>query len=240
MIPKIIHYCWFGGNEKPNTIENCIESWKTYCPDYEIIEWNESNFDINSNDYVKEAYESKKYAFVSDYVRLFALDLYGGIYMDTDVEIFKPFDDILDNYGIFGFEQKEYVATSFMASVPKNTLIKEFFDLYENEVFKNPDGSLNTKTNVERLTNLLISKGMVMKNEFQNIAGNLIYPKEYFSPYDYINCVNEKTQNTYCIHWFEVSWLSSKERAKKIVKRFTSKVFGKNILNKLRKLINKY
>lgn len=235
MIPKIIHYCWFGGNEKSKTVKKCIDSWNTHCPDYKIIEWNEDNFDINSNDYVKQAYESKKYAFVSDYVRLYTLDLYGGIYMDTDVEVFKSFDDILNNYAVFGFEQKEYVATSFMATVPKNPLIKEFFDLYENEVFINFDGSLNTKTNVVRLTELLVAKGMRMENELQNINGNLIYPKEYFSPYDYINCVNEKTQNTYCIHWFDVSWLPAKERIKKMIKCFVSKVFGKKVLDKLRK-----
>ena len=239
MIPKIIHYCWFGGNEKSKTVKKCIDSWKIYCPDYKIIEWNEGNFDINSNNYVKQAYDSKKYAFVSDYVRLYALDLYGGIYMDTDVEVFKSFDDILDNTGVFGFEQKEYVATSFMAAVPKNPLIKEFFDLYENEVFKNSDGSLNTKTNVERLTSLFVSKGMVKKNELQEFEGNVIYPKEYFSPYDYINCVNEKTQNTYCIHWFEVSWMSGKTKLIRTVKKYTSLIFGKSFLNAVRRLIKK-
>ena len=111
-IPKKIHYCWFGGNPLPKETVEYIKSWKKYCPDYEIIEWNESNFDINRNLYIKQAYEAKKYAFVSDYVRVFALYKYGGIYLDTDVEVFKDFNDLLDNESFWGFEQENYIATS--------------------------------------------------------------------------------------------------------------------------------
>ena len=106
MIPKIIHYCWFGGKPKPELAEKCIESWKKFCPDYEIVEWNEGNFNINSNLYVKQAYEAKKYAFVTDYVRLYALYTQGGIYMDTDVMVLKPLDEYLNHEAFSGFESK--------------------------------------------------------------------------------------------------------------------------------------
>ena len=110
-IPKIIHYCWFGRGEKPEIVKRCINSWKENLKDYEIIEWNENNFDININNYVKEAYENKKYAFVSDYVRVYALYNMGGIYFDTDVEVFKSLDEFLQEDSFWGFEEKDYIAT---------------------------------------------------------------------------------------------------------------------------------
>ncbi len=236
MIPKIIHYVWLGDNEPPKVVKKCIKSWKEKCPDYEIKKWNESNFDINSNRYTKEAYKAKKYAFVSDYIRLYALYTYGGIYMDTDVEVYKNFDDILDNHCIFGFEEKDYIATSFMAAEKKNEFIKEFMNGYENESFKNNDGTLNQSTNVERLTSLLVSKGLKRNGKIQSINQIKIYPKEYFSPYDYINCVNEKTNNSYCIHKFYVSWMPWYQRVKKNIKSILVRVVGKKNLIKLRKI----
>ena len=121
-IPKIIHYCWFGNNEKPNIVKKCIASWKEHLKEYEIIEWNEKTFDINSNKFVKEAYEKGMYAFVSDYVRVYALYNYGGIYLDTDVEVKKSFNDLLDNDSIWGFEEKNFIATSTIGACKKNKL----------------------------------------------------------------------------------------------------------------------
>ncbi|MEH7419501.1 capsular polysaccharide synthesis protein, partial [Neobacillus drentensis] len=112
VIPKTIHYCWFGEKEKPELVKKCLNSWKETLPDYQIIEWNEKNFDINANKYVKEAYQSGKFAFVSDYVRVFVLYRFGGIYLDTDVEVFKPFDIFLHHSSFWGFEQENYIATS--------------------------------------------------------------------------------------------------------------------------------
>ena len=168
-IPKIIHYCWFGGKEKPKKVKKCIESWHKYLDGYEFMEWNESNFDINCNEYVKQAYENKKFAYVSDYVRINALYQYGGIYMDTDVIVYKPFDDLLNNKCILGFEEENYIATSFMASIPKHELIKEFIDRYEGSKFYNEDNSLDLTTNVQRLTDILENRGLIRNDKYQKI-----------------------------------------------------------------------
>ena len=159
-IPKIIHYCWFGGNEKPSKIKKCIESWKKFMPEFDIIEWNESNFDINALQYTKQAYEMKKYAFVSDVARLKALSMYGGIYFDTDVEVFKNFTQLLDERCILGFEEEEYIATSMMAAEPNNTLINRFLKIYDNIPFLDEEGNIIEGTNVSKLTDLLVEKGL--------------------------------------------------------------------------------
>ena len=154
MIPKIIHYCWFGGNPLPEDAQKCIASWKKYCPDYEIREWNEENFDIQSNDYVKEAYEAKKFAFVTDYVRLYALIAYGGIYMDTDVEVVKSLDAFLKHKAFSGFESSNSIPTRLMASEKDYPLFKTLMDDYENRHFLKEDGSFDMTTNTVTITNL--------------------------------------------------------------------------------------
>lgn len=238
-IPKIIHYCWFGGKEKPSKVQKCIDSWHKYLNNYEFIEWNESNFNINCNKYVKQAYENKKFAYVSDYARINALYQYGGIYMDTDVMVYKSFDDLLDNKCILGFEEENYIATSFMASIPKHDLIKEFIDRYEGIEFYNEDNSLDLTTNVQRLTDILENKGLIRNDKYQQIEDISIYPQEYFSPYDYGNCIRKNTENTYCEHLFLVSWLPWTTKVKKAAKKIIIPVIGKDNMNKLRSLKNR-
>lgn len=236
MIPKKIHYCWFGRGEMPKLVKKCIASWNKYCPDYEIIEWNEENFDVNSFDYCAEAYAEGKYAFVSDVARAKALYDYGGIYLDTDVTVLKTFDGILDNSVVLGFEEGNYIATSFMAAEPNHKLFKEFVSHYTNKHFKNCDGTYNAGTNVLQLTKMLTDRGLVRNNQYQTLSDSItIFPKDFFSPYDYINCVYETTDNSICVHHFFVSWMSWKSRAKKRIKKVLVKVIGKNMMVKIRR-----
>lgn len=240
MIPRVIHYCWFGKGEKPLIVRKCIQSWKEVLPDYEIVEWNEDNFDVTKSAYVKEAYDMKKYAFVSDVARLEALYQYGGFYMDTDVEVLKSFEPLLRYECILGFEEANYIATSFMGAKKGNLLIKEFLSLYEGMCFVKPDGSFNIGTNVTKLTNILKGRGLRLDNSLQLLGEEItVFPKEYFSPYDYINCVYEITKESYCVHHFYVSWMPVTTRITKSIKKVLIKVVGKQTLIRLRHVLRK-
>ena len=239
-IPKIIHYCWFGGNEKPYKVKKYIESWKKFMPEFEVIEWNESNFDINALQYTKQAYEMKKYAFVSDVARLKALSMYGGIYFDTDVEVFKNFTPLLDERCILGFEEEEYIATSMMAVEPNNNLINSFLKIYDNIPFLDEKGNIIEGTNVSKLTDLLIEKGLKRENIYQKLDDNIsIYPKEYFSPYVYPYGIYQITDNSYCVHHFFVSWQSKTVLLKRYLKMVIAKLIGLDNTKKIRKLFVK-
>jgi len=239
-IPKIIHYCWFGGKEMPDIVKECIESWKSHLSGYEIIEWNENNFDIRSNLYVKEAYEAGKFAFVSDYARVYALFNFGGIYLDTDVEVFKPFDDLLHHESFWGFEQENYIATSTIGARKGNTLIQLFLDSYNGKNFINDDGSYDDLTNVAIVSEILKNKGLKMNGQYQEIEKiGTFYPQTYFSPYDYINCRKFFTEKTYAMHHFYKSWLPPKARIKSNVKTIVAKVIGGENIAKIRKIVSK-
>ncbi len=212
MIPKIIHYCWFGKNPLPELAQKCIESWKKYCPDYEIKRWDETNFDLNYNAYVREAYNAKKWAFVTDVVRLYALVNYGGIYMDTDVEVIKPLDDFLKYEAFSGFESQTEIPTGIMASENNQDLFIELLDEYNDEHFLNSDGTYNATTNVIRITNTCLKYGFIPNNKFQIIRGFAFFPKDYFCPKDYKTRIITITKNTYTIHHFDGSWLSKEKR----------------------------
>lgn len=240
MIPKIIHYCWFGKKEKPYIVNKCIESWKNKLKDYEIIEWNESNFNINSNKFVSEAYNMGKYAFVSDYVRVYALYNYGGVYLDTDVEVIKSFDEFLDNESFWGFEECNRIATSTIGCKKGNKLIKLFLESYTDKRFIKEDGTIDVTPNVCEITYILSKQGIELNGKFQEINGTAkIYEQEYFSPYDYINCYMKKTKNTYCIHHFYKSWLPFSSRVKSSIKKLLAKIIGGHRIVKLRKVLSK-
>ena len=256
MIPKIIHYCWFGKNPKPQLAETCMNSWRKYCPDYKIIEWNEDNFDISSAPlYVRQAYEAKKWAFVTDYVRLWAMTCFGGVYMDTDVEVIKPIDRFLENKAFSGFEDDAHIPTGIMACVKDFALFSEFLRFYDDAAFYNDDGSFNTTTNVETITKICTEKGFVPNNHFQCVEGFSLYPKDYFCPLDYKSNRLRKTKNTATIHWFSASWHTEEQKkARRInmllyrwfpssaidsLKRAGMKVFGMNNYEKLKHFIMK-
>lgn len=213
MIPKIIHYCWFGRNPKPKLAVKCMRSWKKHCSSYKVIEWNEDTFDIaGAPRYVQEAYENKKWAFVTDYVRLYALYNYGGIYMDTDVEVLKRLDDYLPLKGFGGFENEDYVSTAIMAAVKGHPLIHEWMNEYEQKSFILPDGTMNLETNVVAITNSMKRHDLRLDNTMQIVEGFTIYPKDYFCPKSYIDGRIYKTRNTVTIHHFAGSWLSEAEK----------------------------
>lgn len=209
MIPRIIHYCWFGRGQKPALAVKCIESWKKYLPDYEIKEWNESNFDVNSNRYVCEAYENRKFAFVTDYVRLYALVKEGGIYMDTDVEVLKSYNPFLHHTAFSGFENNNYVPTGMMASERGGVWVTELLNGYNDREFVNKDGSFDITTNTVTITKNMVSHGLVLNNTYQDFPYLVtMYPSDYFCPKDHGTGVINLTENTVCIHHFAGSWKS--------------------------------
>ena len=208
MIPKRIHYCWFGGAAKPREVQQYIASWRKYCPDYEIKEWNESNFDIHCNRYCQEAYANRKWAFVSDVARVYALYHEGGIYMDTDVEVIKSLDPLLLNKAFIGFEGTQWIGTNMMGAVSGNLFFKQFLENYAERSFLNPDGTLIQTTNVEEITRMMQQEYAVCLNGQEQQAGDFrIYPSDRFSPYDYLNGKVAVTPETYSIHWFSQSWI---------------------------------
>lgn len=224
MIPKIIHYCWFGKNPKNKRIEKCMRSWKLKCPDYEFMEWNEDNFNVDDFLYVREAYNLKKWAYVSDVVRLYALDKYGGIYLDTDVEVVKDFSDLLSLDGFLGFEGNKWIATSVIAARKHHPIISNFLKAYEQRTFY-----LNSPSNVVELTNLLVKEyGLQLNGEYQKLNGIDIFPTDYFSPYDYLNGKLTKDHNTYAIHWYDMSWVDQ-SKFRKCISRFYHRLIGKNL-----------
>ncbi|WP_296117107.1 glycosyltransferase family 32 protein [uncultured Eubacterium sp.] len=220
-IPKTIHYCWFGKGPLPELAQKCINSWKKYCPDYKIVEWNEDNFDLEINEYVKEAYKAKKWAFVSDVARLYALTYYGGIYMDTDVEVIKSLNDLLGYEAVAGFETKNQVSTGLMACKKGQKTYCECLDGYENIHFIRSDGSMDLTTNVTRMTNLYTKYGLKKNNLKQCINGITIFPKDFFSPKDLETKEITITDNTYVIHHFDGSWHSEEDR---YVDKLTKKI----------------
>ena len=213
MIPKKIHYCWFGGNELPAIAKKCINSWKKFFPDYEIIEWNEKNFDINFNAYAKEAYDAKKYAFFTDVARLYIIYNHGGIYFDIDVEVINSFEDVLKNKAFFGFETKENVNTGLgFGAVPGNKIVKKMLDDYKTKKFILENGEFD-------LTPCPITNSKVLKKNKFSLTGNFekkdgiaIYPVDYFNPKGGYGEILNITSNTLSIHHFDGSWLSTEEK----------------------------
>lgn len=212
MIPKKIHYCWFGRGKMPELAQKCIASWKKYLPEYEIKEWNEDNFDLDMYSYVREAYDNRKFAFVTDVVRLYALYHEGGIYMDTDVEVLKPLDEFLQYEAFSGFETKNAIPTGLMASQQHHPLFRELLDEYNGIHFVLSDGGFDYTTNVVRITNACLKHGILLNNTLQTINGFTLFPKDYFCPKSYNDGKIYLTNNTATIHHFAGSWKSSKSR----------------------------
>lgn len=233
MIPKKIHYCWFGRNPLPEDAKKFIETWKKHCPDYEIKEWNEDNFDLNMYPYTREAYDNRKFAFVTDVVRLFAMYNEGGIYMDTDVEVLKNLDRFLEHDGFSGFESSIHIPTGIMASRKGFPLFEELLDEYNGIHFVKPDGTFDVTTNVIRITNTCLKYGFIPNGKFQVVEGFALYPSEYFCPKNPQDKTLRITENSYTIHHFDGSWISLEEKKRTNFRKKVEKAIGKNPLSKI-------
>lgn len=211
-IPKKIHYCWFGNAPIGRKMAQCMKSWATFCPDYEVVRWDESNAPLDNNDYVRQAYRAQKWAFVSDYVRLCTLCVHGGIYLDTDVELLKPLDSLLTCKSFMGFESNDKIATCMIAAQPGHPFFIEASQQYEKRQFLTADGRYDDTTNVEILTDMFTQAGLLKNNMLQEVRGVTVYPTEFFSPKNLETGKIKITQNSYAIHYFNASWMSAAQR----------------------------
>jgi hypothetical protein len=228
----MIHYCWFGGNPKPKLAEKCIASWKKYCPGWEIIEWNESNFDVEQNGYTKMCLEQKKYAFLSDYVRLKVVAEQGGVYFDTDVELLRPIDELLENEAFFGFETPQYVASGLgFGSVAHGTAIEAMLREYDVLL----DGTQGVRMCPALNTAALEKLGLVLDGSMQTVAGALVMPMEYLNPYESATGRLNKTKNTYSIHWYNASWMSTGRKLRSAITRPLHRIFGEDCFKWLKR-----
>ena len=217
MIPKKIHYCWFGGNPLPEDIKRYIESWKKYCPDYELIRWDESNYDVHKNTYVEQAYQNKKWAFLTDYARLDIIYEYGGIYLDADVELVHCLDDLLQNSCYMGMEQVGTVATGLgFGAEPMHPFLRENMKPYEEQNFIQEDGTFKPPICVKVTTNLLKEKGLAVENKIQKIQNVTVYPTDYFCPLKMGTNKLTITENTHSIHHYAASWYTGNALVRKI------------------------
>ena len=230
-IPKIIHYCWFGPKPIPELELKCIESWNLFCPDYKIMFWNEQSFDIdNSNDYVKGAYSNKMYAFVSDYVRLYALNKFGGIYLDTDIELLDNLDNFLVNNAFTAFENKTSLGAGIFGCVKGNEHIKKMLNYYDSNLFVDTNGDFNLTTICTVMMGVLEQHKLVYKNSNQNLKNMRIYERDFFYPKMLNDGSFRLTNKNVSIHHFSASWLTDKQKKR-----------GKNIIwrNFFRPLLRK-
>ena len=240
-VPKIVHYCWFGGQPLPQSAQKCIASWRKYLPDYEIREWNESNFDVNAIPYTREAYECGKYAFVSDYARFRILYLHGGIYFDTDVEVIRPMDDLVARGAFMGIEQSSASVGINpglgMAAAPHMELFGSLLAHYANLHFVDEAGVQIPGTVVKHTTDVCCRFGFVAENRMQQVDGVWIYPNDWFNPLDDATGRLTITDNTRSIHLYAKSWVDNYGPFRIWLTRRLHRIFGVYGLQRLKKLL---
>lgn len=235
MIPKKIHYIWFGKKIKPELIQQCMKKTKSLLPDWEIHEWTEENYDIEQCKYMKEAYEREMYAFASDYARFDILYRYGGVYLDTDVELLQKIPNILlRDWGFTGMESNQKIAPGLIFAVEAgNEIVKEILDSYRADCFVNSQGKRNSMTVVDRVTEIFFRYGFQKNGKEQIIKGIHIYPLEYFCAYDFVSGEFEITEKTISIHHYAASWIDKKRRIRKKIQKSVYKMLGKEKYMKL-------
>ena len=239
LIPKVIHYAWFGRGEKSNLAKKCIESWKIYLPDYTFKEWNEDNFDLDMYPFARHAYDNRKFAYVSDVVRLHALFYEGGIYMDTDVEVIKNMDDLLCLHGFSGFQSPTEIPTGTMAAEPNNHWVKDQLDYYNFNDFVLNDVNEKLITNVELITGMSLEKhGLIPNNQKQELLyGMVMFPLDYFCAKSVSTGKLMITENTYTIHHFAGSWVPASAKRNKKIMRILNSIVGERTANKIYRII---
>lgn len=232
-IPKQISYCWFGHNPLPKKVEKCIESWKKYCPDYEIIRWDESNYDVTKNQYIREAYEAKKWAFVSDYARLDIIYQNGGFYLDTDVELIKSLDKLVNETCVLSIDsEKNMVNTGLgFGAIPRSHIVDELRSAYDNISFVKKDGTLNLKSCLFYTTEYLETLGYKLIPETQRIGEILILAPEYFCPMSFTDGTLNITEDTIGIHWYEMSWFTKEDKHLHVMEARFNRIMPSGIAN---------
>jgi mannosyltransferase OCH1-like enzyme len=235
MIPKIIHYCWFGGNPLPMDVKKCIESWKRLCPDYEIRQWNESNFDVNSHPFMKAAYQSKAWAFVSDYARLKVVYDNGGIYLDTDVELLKNIDFLLENQCYIGIQQTKSLCTTGLGfgAEKASPVVYRMMECYDAISFS--DQEKNTFACPWLNDRVIRSYGAVSNDEITYLNEVTVYPSRFFDPFSTGDTKNLLCDDTVSIHHYAATWTGNKQRWKRKIVR----IMGEKNAQKLKMLRNK-
>ena len=242
-IPKTIHYCWFGRGELTPQAKKCIASWQQFFPGYEIKEWNEDNFDVNIIPYTADAYKAGKYAFVSDYARFWVLYHFGGVYFDTDVEVIRPMQDVLEKGPFMGLEMlgvRPAVNPGLgLAAMPGMSLYKAVLNRFEQMSFLTESGILNPYTMIPMVTGLLTENGLKGDGSIERVAGVTVYPPDWFNPFDDLTGRLRKTENTRTIHWFAKSWLPAEPAWKTGTKRLLRRFFGTEMLTWLGQFLKK-
>lgn len=242
-IPKVVHYCWFGGKPKPEDVKRYIANWRAVLPEYAIHEWNESNFDLSAWPYAQQALSAGKFAFVSDVARLHALYMHGGIYLDTDVEVRRSFDELLEGGTVLGFEEGNCVATSTILAQRGATLIGDFLETYRSRLFLDADGNADTTTNVEVLTTMLREAGLKLNGSPQLLHWKgqqvRVLDRVKLSPIDYPNGINHADETTYAIHHFGQSWAGRMPKAKSALRKALIGAVGGENVKRLRRLLTK-
>lgn len=248
MIPKVIHYCWFGHNPLPEDAKRCISSWRKFLPDYEVKEWNEDNFDVNICDYTKEAYEAKKYAFVSDYARFWILYHHGGLYFDTDVELIKPLDEIISKGAFVGIEKSlattQQSCDSWVGINPGLGIGAEKGDTIYQDVlakYNSMNFDINAGTVVKHTTDIMKLHGFNGKNELQKVGAITVYPDDVFCPMDSTTGLIHITENSVSIHHYSCTWMDRNSLSFRLhlLKNRLIKIFGAKVVMSLLNIIHR-
>ena len=257
MIPKIIHYCWFGRGEMPKMMKKCIKSWKKFCPDWEIIQWNEDNFDVNSTLWTKQAYEAKKFAFVADYVRILVLCQRGGVYLDTDQELVKPLDAFLHHSAFLGFLDATNISAGVIGTEKEHSIMQQMLSYYEGKTFLSADGE-DIKPNTNWMTDILLAQGLKLDDSYQELGNVVVYPQTYFCPTSCVSIEDKTGEHTVALHHWAMTWRTEKakkdfarvkrhqrwwyrawEQAKILPQKTFRKLFGDDAMDKLKKKLGK-